>query len=41
MRYAFKLLVGKPAGKKLLGRPGVDGRILKWFDDADSTDSGS
>ena len=26
------LLVGKPEGKRLLGRPGVDGRIiLRWI----------
>jgi hypothetical protein len=28
----YKTLVGKPEGKRLLGRPGVGGRmILKWI----------
>ena len=30
-RSAFKILTGKPTGKRPLGRPGVDGRtILEW-----------
>jgi hypothetical protein len=28
----YKVLVGKPEGKRLLGDPGVDGRIiLRWI----------
>jgi len=27
MRNAYKILVGKPEGKRLLGRPSIDGRI--------------
>jgi hypothetical protein len=27
-RGAYKVLVGKPEGKRLLGDPGVDGRII-------------
>ena len=27
-RSAFKIVTGKPAGKKVLGRPGVDGRRI-------------
>jgi len=28
----YRVLVGKPEGKRPLGRPGVDGRIiLRWF----------
>jgi hypothetical protein len=31
MRNAFKILVRKPEGKKLLARLGIDGRIiLNW-----------
>ena len=26
-----KVLVGKPKGKRPLGRPGVDRRILRWI----------
>jgi hypothetical protein len=30
-RGAYRALVGKPEGRRPLGRPGVDGRILlKW-----------
>jgi len=30
-RGVYRVLVGKPEGKRPLGRPGVDGRIiLKW-----------
>ena len=30
-RSAFKILTGKPTGKRPLGRPRLDGRtILKW-----------
>ena len=30
-RSAFKILTGKPAGKRTLGRSGVDrSRILEW-----------
>jgi hypothetical protein len=25
---AYRILVGKPEGRKTLGRPGVDGRII-------------
>jgi hypothetical protein len=32
MRNANKILVGKPEGKRLFGRIGVDGRIiLQWI----------
>jgi hypothetical protein len=32
MRNAHKILVQKPEGKRQLGRPRCDGRIiLKWF----------
>jgi hypothetical protein len=32
MRNAYRLLVGKPEGKRLLGRQGVSGRIiLGWI----------
>jgi hypothetical protein len=31
MRYAYELLVPKPEGNKPLGRPSVDGKILKWI----------
>jgi hypothetical protein len=31
-RGAYRALVGKPEGRRPLGRPGVDGRIiLKWI----------
>jgi hypothetical protein len=31
-RGVYKVLVGKPEGKRPLGRPGVDGRIiLRWI----------
>jgi hypothetical protein len=31
-RGAYRALVGKPEGKRPLGKPGVDGRIiLKWI----------
>jgi hypothetical protein len=31
-RGAYRALVGKPEGRKPLGRPGVNGRIiLKWI----------
>jgi hypothetical protein len=31
-RGAYRVLVGKPGGKRLLGKPGIDGKIiLKWF----------
>ena len=31
-RGVHRVLVGKPEGKRLLGSPGVDGRImLRWF----------
>ena len=31
-RNAYRVLVGKPKGKRPLGRPRLDGRIiLKWF----------
>jgi len=31
-RGIYRVLVGKPDGKRLLGRPGVDGRkILRWI----------
>jgi hypothetical protein len=31
VRCAYKVLVGKPEGKRDLGRTGLDGRtILKW-----------
>jgi hypothetical protein len=26
--YVCRILVGKPEGKRLLGNPGVDGRII-------------
>jgi hypothetical protein len=30
-RNAYSILVGKPEGKRALGRPGVDGKIiLEW-----------
>ena len=30
-RCVYRVLLGKPEGKRLLGRPGVDGRIiLRW-----------
>jgi hypothetical protein len=29
MRNAYGILVGKPEGKRPLGRPNVDGRIIK------------
>jgi hypothetical protein len=32
MKNAYKILVNKPEGKKLCGRPGVDGKtISEWF----------
>jgi hypothetical protein len=32
MRYAYRVLMGKPEEKRPLGRPGVDGRIiLSWI----------
>jgi hypothetical protein len=32
MRYAYRIFIGKPEGKKPLGILGVDGRIiLKWI----------
>ena len=31
-RGAYNVLVGKPEGKRPLGRPRHDGRILKWID---------
>jgi hypothetical protein len=31
MRNACQILVGKPAGKGLPGRPDTDGGILEWF----------
>jgi hypothetical protein len=32
MRNAYRILIGKPEGKKPLGRPRIDGRIiLKWI----------
>jgi hypothetical protein len=31
-RGVYRVLVGKPEGKRPLGRPGVDGRIvLRWI----------
>ena len=30
-RGVYRVLVGKPEGKRLLGRPSVDGRILRWI----------
>jgi hypothetical protein len=31
-RYAYRVLVGKPEGKRPLGREGADGRvILRWM----------
>jgi hypothetical protein len=31
-RGMYRILVGKPEGKRPLGRPGVDGRvILRWI----------
>jgi hypothetical protein len=31
-RGAYRVLVGKPEGRRSVGRPGVDGRIiLKWI----------
>jgi hypothetical protein len=27
-RDAYRILVGKPEGKRSLGKPGVDGRII-------------
>jgi hypothetical protein len=31
-RGIYRLLVGKPEGKRTLGRPGIDGRIiLRWI----------
>jgi hypothetical protein len=31
-RGIYRVLVGKPEGMRLLGRPGVDGRIiLRWI----------
>jgi hypothetical protein len=31
-RGLYRVLVGKPEGKRPLGRPGVDGRIiLRWI----------
>jgi hypothetical protein len=31
-RDAYRVKVGKPEGKRPLGRPGVDGRIiLRWI----------
>jgi hypothetical protein len=30
-RNAYRILVGKPEGKKPLGRPKVGGRILEWI----------
>jgi hypothetical protein len=30
--YVYRVLVGKPEGKRSLGTPGVDGRIiLRWM----------
>jgi hypothetical protein len=31
MRNKYKILIGKPVGKRLLGRPGADRIILKWI----------
>jgi hypothetical protein len=32
MRNAYSIFVGEPEGKRSLGRPGVDGRIiLEWI----------
>jgi hypothetical protein len=28
---AYRILVGKPEGRRTFGRPGVDGRILGWI----------
>jgi hypothetical protein len=28
-RGAYRFLVGKPEGKRKLGRPGVDGRVIE------------
>ena len=30
-RGAYRVLVGKPEGKRSLGKPGIDGRIRKWI----------
>jgi len=30
-RGAYRVLVGKPEGKRPRGDPGVDGRMLKWI----------
>ena len=30
-RGVHRVLVGKPEGKRPLGRPDVDGRILRWI----------
>jgi hypothetical protein len=30
-RGAYRVQVGKPEGKRSLGDPHVDGRILKWI----------
>jgi hypothetical protein len=31
VRNAYKILARKPEGKRPLGRPSVDGRILDWI----------
>jgi len=31
MRHAYKILFGKPEGKRLLGRPGCRRQILEWI----------
>jgi hypothetical protein len=40
-RDAYRVLVEKPQGKRVLGRHGIDGRIFrKWAGDSDWIDLG-